>query len=48
MMDKIILEEIRRALDGEDAELAVRLYMAYRERGRKGVMEVVEELLRGI
>lgn len=47
-VDEMILEEVRRILGGEDAELAVRIYVEYRKKGRKGVVEVVERLLREV
>ncbi|MFB6470544.1 MAG: hypothetical protein TU36_004835 [Vulcanisaeta sp. AZ3] len=43
-LDELIIKFLKERL-GDDAELAIRLYMAYKERGRRGVLEVINEEL---
>ncbi|WP_202905226.1 hypothetical protein [Vulcanisaeta thermophila] len=44
-LDELIIKFLREEL-GDDAELAVRLYLAYKEGGRRGLLKVINELLR--
>ena len=46
-LDELIIRLLRERL-GNDAELAVRLYLAYKEKGRRGVLEVINEVLREV
>jgi len=46
-LDELITKLLKERL-GEDAELAIKLYMAYKERGRRGVLEVINEVLREV
>ncbi|MCG2862949.1 MAG: hypothetical protein L7H10_00275 [Vulcanisaeta sp.] len=46
-LDELITRLLRERL-GNDAELAVRLYLAYKEKGRRGVLEVINEVLREV
>ena len=46
-LDELITRLLRERL-GDDAELAVRLYLAYKEKGRRGVLEVINEVLREV
>jgi hypothetical protein len=43
-MSDEILEIIRKRM-GDDAELAVKLYRAYKEGGRRGLISLINELL---
>ncbi|WP_252900423.1 hypothetical protein [Vulcanisaeta sp. JCM 14467] len=43
-LDELIIRFLREKLS-QDAELAIRLYMAYKEGGRKGVLRVINEEL---
>ena len=43
-LDELIIKFLREKL-GQDAELAIKLYMAYKEGGRKGVLKVINEEL---
>ena len=43
-LDELIIKFLKEKL-GQDAELAIRLYMAYKEGGRKGVLRVINEEL---
>ena len=43
-LDELIIKFLKEKL-GQDAELAIRLYMAYKEGGRKGVLKVINEEL---
>ena len=43
-LDELIIRFLREKL-GQDAELAIRLYTAYKEGGRKGVLRVINEEL---
>ncbi len=47
-LDELIVRYIRERLKGDEGELALRLYMAYKEGGRKGVLRVIEGILREI
>ncbi|ADY02234.1 hypothetical protein VMUT_2037 [Vulcanisaeta moutnovskia 768-28] len=43
-LDELIIKFLRDRL-GQDAELAIRLYMAYKEGGRRGVIKAINEEL---
>ena len=43
-LDELIIKFLRERL-GEDSELAIRLYMAYKEGGRRGIIKVINEEL---
>ena len=43
-LDELIIKFLKEKL-GQDAELAIRLYMAYKEGGRKGILKVINEEL---
>ena len=43
-LDELIIRFLREKL-GQDSELAIRLYMAYKEGGRRGVLKVINEEL---
>jgi hypothetical protein len=46
-LDELITKLLKERL-GEDAELAIKLYTAYKERGRRGVLEIINEVLREV
>lgn len=46
-LDELITKLLKERL-GEDAELAIKLYTAYKERRRRGVLEVINEVLREV
>ncbi|MGC9152206.1 MAG: hypothetical protein ACP5GY_00550 [Vulcanisaeta sp.] len=46
-LDELIIRLIKERL-GDDADLAIRLYMAYKERGRRGVIDVINDVLRDV
>jgi hypothetical protein len=43
-LDELIIKFLRDRL-GQDAELAIKLYMAYKEGGRRGVIKAINEEL---
>ncbi|GAB6947109.1 hypothetical protein JCM16161A_12390 [Vulcanisaeta sp. JCM 16161] len=43
-LDELIIRFLKDRL-GQDAELAIRLYMAYKEGGKKGVLKAINEEL---
>ncbi len=43
-LDELIIKFLRERL-GEDSELAIKLYMAYKESGRHGIIKVINEEL---
>ncbi|WP_243665469.1 hypothetical protein [Vulcanisaeta sp. JCM 16159] len=43
-LDELIIRFLRERL-GQDAELAIKLYMAYKEGGRRGVIKAINEEL---
>ncbi|BDR91768.1 hypothetical protein [Vulcanisaeta souniana] len=43
-LDELIIKFLRERL-GEDSELAIKLYMAYKEGGRRGIIKVINEEL---
>ena len=43
-LDELIIKFLRERL-GQDAELAIKLYMAYKEGGRRGIIKAINEEL---